>query len=101
MGLLVFEIIKIERVKKKLTQNELAKKLKISQTHYARLERGERELSFKIFSKIVEILDIDSNQILSAVHNKPIYDLNKSEINLLDFKNEIIEELEKKIKNSI
>lgn len=100
MGLLVYEIIKIERLKKNLTQDFVACELDISQSNYARIERGERELSFKVFSKLVEILDIDSNQILSAVYNKPIYDLNKSEINLLALKKEIVEEIEKKINKS-
>jgi putative transcriptional regulator len=40
------------RANKKLTQGEVAEKIGISRTHYARIESGERNPSFQIALKI-------------------------------------------------
>ena len=54
-------ILKTQRIKAHLTQQELADKVNITQTGYSRIERGTKNPSLKVFSKLAAILDIDMN----------------------------------------
>lgn len=100
MGQDILEIIRQQRKIKDYSQEYVASQLNLSQSHYARIEKGKSELMFSVFVKLIEILDLESIQVLTSIYKKPIYKLNRSELNLLAFKNEIVEEFEKKIKKS-
>lgn len=52
------------RIRKGMTQKELAKKLKTKQSGIARLESGKNYPSFKTLEKIARILDIKINNPL-------------------------------------
>ena len=49
--------LKILRVKKSLSQAEVAKQADISQTHYSNIEAGDRTPSASVARKIATILD--------------------------------------------
>lgn len=52
------ETIKIKRIQKRITQTNLAKKLKISQTHLSNAENGRVMLSLKALLKLRYILNV-------------------------------------------
>jgi transcriptional regulator with XRE-family HTH domain len=51
------------RLAKGLTQLEVALKSGISETYYAQVERAEKNPSASIFLKIIDVLDITSEDI--------------------------------------
>lgn len=51
--------LKSIRLKHNLTQNEIAKKVGITQQHYNHIELNKRNPSIKVAKKISNILDID------------------------------------------
>jgi transcriptional regulator with XRE-family HTH domain len=51
--------IKLLRLEKNLTQVYLAEQLNISQSYYAKLESGKKEMSMKMFFEVLKILDVD------------------------------------------
>lgn len=98
MGQDILEIIRQQRKIKDYSQDYVASELNLSQSHYARIENGKSELMFSVFVKLIEILELEPNFVLQVIYKKPILELNKAEVNLLAFKKEIVEELEKKVK---
>ncbi len=56
--------IKEARMKSGLTQSEVADKAGISVNHYARIERGEVNLSVETLEAILEVLATKSSKIL-------------------------------------
>lgn len=46
------------RVLNDMTQNELAKKIGISQSYLSQLERGQREINYEVKQKIEEIFGL-------------------------------------------
>lgn len=57
--------LRINRLKAKLTQKELAEKLGVHVNYYARIERGEENPSLETLKKLTKILKIKSSDILS------------------------------------
>ena len=55
------DVLKRHRISAKLTQKELANKVKIAQPYYCDIERGRCDPSLKVFSRLAAILDIDMN----------------------------------------
>lgn len=51
--------LKLLRVKKKLTQEEIAESIGISRVAYTNIENGKRRPSPKVAKKIAHVLDID------------------------------------------
>ena len=51
--------MKVKRVIKGLTQEQLAEKAGISRSHVTRIERGEIRPSVPVAKKLGEILDVD------------------------------------------
>lgn len=49
--------VKIARIKKGLTQDELCKRLKISKTILVRIEKGDYDIRLSLMKKISEILE--------------------------------------------
>lgn len=49
---------------KKLTQVAVAKKAGISETHYAQIERGEKDPTTSVFTDIIDVLGVSSKDIL-------------------------------------
>lgn len=50
--------IRAARVAAKLTQEQMAEKLKLSLLHYGRLERGDRIISIEWLAQIAHVLDV-------------------------------------------
>lgn len=80
MGETVLIIIKKERLIKNLTQEYVAKLLKISQSHYARIENGERELTFNHFIQLVKILEIEPQKIITIIYKNQMTFKSQDEI---------------------
>lgn len=55
------------RIIKKLTQNDMAKKLDIAVSTYNMYESGKRNIPLKIANRIAFILNVDRNEIFSPV----------------------------------
>jgi len=58
--------IRKARVDAKLTQEQTAEKLKISQLHFGRLERGERPASLEQLANIARVLGVPTTQLLEG-----------------------------------
>ena len=63
-------MIREYRLKKNLTQEQLAEKLDISSRHLQRLEYEEDKTTVKTLKKIVKVLDIPNDEILKYVGKK-------------------------------
>jgi len=61
----IIENIKKFRELKNLTRDEVAEKLEMSVSGYAKLERGEVELTISKLYRISDILQVDVSQILN------------------------------------
>ena len=58
------ENIKKIRLEAKLTQKQVADKADMNVNYFARIERGEENLTFEVLEKIVKALKIKSSEIL-------------------------------------
>ncbi|MEN8124689.1 MAG: helix-turn-helix transcriptional regulator [Bacteroidota bacterium] len=56
---MILKKIRIARLEKELSQENMAEFLGISQCAYSNLENGKTKLNLKCFIKISKILDID------------------------------------------
>ena len=98
MGQSILEIIRQQRKIKDFSQEFVASQLKLSQSHYARIENGKSELMFSVFVKLVDILHLEPSKILHVIYKEHTHELYKTEMNMSELKKEILDELEKKIK---
>lgn len=71
--------IKKIRELKGFTRKYLADKLAIGLSGYAKIERGETELTISKFCKIAEILNVDFNKILKLDSSK-LFNISEDEI---------------------
>lgn len=96
------EIIKIYRKKRNLTQEQLAKVIKIDRTSYNNLETGKTNLRADDFIKLVNFLNIPitelSNEDLIVISKKDLEIMNRSIKELSELSNRINESA--KIKNN-
>ena len=58
--------IRKARLEASLTQEQTAEKLRISQLHFGRLERGERPASLEQLANIARVLKVPTAQLLSG-----------------------------------
>lgn len=58
--------IRLARAKANLTQEQTAEKLKISQLHFGRLERGERPASLEQLANIAQVLHVPTSELLNG-----------------------------------
>lgn len=102
------------REEKKLTQAELAEKLSMSETGYAKIERGENNLAFYRIEQIADVLGVnladiipfDRNPVIDAsdenlsISNDCVFEYEIQNLkNLLEAKNEIIHSREREIQS--
>lgn len=57
------EVLKEARIKKSLTQIEVAEKAQIHPNTYAKIERDEQEPSFETVKKLAKVLDLKLDDI--------------------------------------
>lgn len=62
-------MIRENRLKNNLTQEELAEKLDISWRHLQRLEYHEENTTVKTLKKIIQVLNISDEEILEYLKN--------------------------------
>lgn len=55
----ICEVIRIERLRKRLKQEDVAIILGKSQNYYSKMENGERDFSLKNLMKLMDIFEID------------------------------------------
>ena len=60
-------MIKEYRLKNKLSQEELAEEIGISNRHLQRLEHNEENTRVSTFKKIVKVLDVSDDEILKFI----------------------------------
>ena len=58
--------IRAARTALDITQEEAADRLKISQLHFGRLERGERPISLEMLAQIASVLDVSLSALLNV-----------------------------------
>lgn len=58
---MIGDVIKKARIKKNMTQQEIANKADVSRAYYADVERGRYTPSLKLLVKLGSILDINLN----------------------------------------
>ena len=66
--MLVGENIRLIREKKKITQEELAKKIGVSRQAICMWEKNKRGISLSILTKIAEVLDVPLSRIIGGVN---------------------------------
>lgn len=64
--------LKKARVKKKLTQENIAEKLDVSVAYISRVERGTIKVNLKRLSQICQILDIAEGNILNGASSNSL-----------------------------
>ena len=57
--------IKIERIKKDLTQEKLAERMNVSQNYIANIERGKENMSLAKVLELSTFLDVDIDKLLN------------------------------------
>ncbi len=57
--------VKIERIKKELTQERLAEKMNVSQNYVASIERGKANMSLVKVMELAQALGVGMDKILS------------------------------------
>lgn len=55
----ICDVVRFERLKKRLKQEDVAFKLGKSQNYYSKMENGERDFSLKNLMKLMDIFEID------------------------------------------
>lgn len=60
-------MIKENRIKQKMTQEELAEKINISPRQLQRIERNEEKTKIETLKKIIKVLNIPDDQILKYI----------------------------------
>jgi transcriptional regulator with XRE-family HTH domain len=106
---LINDNIKKFRELKSLTRDEIAEKLEMSLSGYAKLERGEVELTVSKLYRISEILEVDISQILNfdasqvfnVSNNQSAYVIAKDQHNHYhdEYKDKYIKLLEEKLES--
>ncbi len=56
--------VKIERIKKDLTQEQLAEKMNVSQNYVAGIECGRANMSLAKILELSQFLEVDINELL-------------------------------------
>lgn len=55
----ICDVVRFERLKKRLKQEDVAKEIGKSQNYYSKMENGERDFSLKNLMKLMDIFEID------------------------------------------
>lgn len=96
----ILAIIRDQRKSQELSQEEFAEKLGLSQSAYAKVERGESSLDLNRFQKIIQLLKIplenlmNSTSIEKRYNFKHLLELSKDSS---EYKEILIQQLEEEI----
>ena len=55
----ILKTIRISRLEKNLTQEDVAKKLNFTQSYYAKIENGKADITLQNLLKLLEILGVN------------------------------------------
>lgn len=55
----ICDVVRFERLKKRLKQEDVAKEIGKSQNYYSKMENGERDFSLKNLMKLMDVFGID------------------------------------------
>lgn len=93
--------VRIMREVRQLSQEEMAEKMGMSVTGYAKIERGQTKLHFEKLAQIAQIFNIELNDLINMENKKPTWffgENNSNNYNCANYyatDNAIILELEK------
>ena len=59
--------IKIERVKRQLTQEKLAELVDVHEKHIGKIEAGKQNITFKTLFRIATALNVDITKLLAKI----------------------------------
>lgn len=77
------EKIRVLRKMNQLSQEEMAEKMNMSRSGYAKLERGESKLNFERLKQIADIFQVNLVELI-AMANGTSFNFNESEIEKLN-----------------
>lgn len=81
--LIIGERLKDARIKKGLTQEQLAEKIDVSVAFLSRVERGDTKINLPRLMQVCELLDVSIGYVLDGTSNTSINYLNNEFQNLL------------------
>lgn len=64
------ETIRTVRLRKGLSQKQLAEALETSQSHIAKIESGRNDLQYPTMLKLMKALDLDANRLFAMLANQ-------------------------------
>lgn len=60
--------VKIARIKKGMTQDDLCKALNVSKTTIVKIEKGEYDIRLSLMKKISKLLQVDVKELFFQIH---------------------------------
>ena len=79
----ISNLIKVKRKEKKLTQEELAQKINVTEKAVSRWETGRGTPDISLLIPLANTLGIDVSELLSGIENKK--DLNNSIVKIIEY----------------
>jgi transcriptional regulator with XRE-family HTH domain len=68
----ILKSIRLARIERNHTQEFIATKLNLTQSYYAKIERGNAKLTLDLFFQLLEILELDYLDFFKQIKKKDI-----------------------------
>ncbi len=72
MVTVVLKSIRLARIERNRTQEFIATKLNLTQSYYAKIERGNAKLTLDLFLQLLDILEIDHMDFFKQIKKKNV-----------------------------
>lgn len=72
---IILKTIRISRIEKNLTQEDVAKKLNFTQSYYAKIENGKADITLQNLLKLLEILEVNYFDFQKKIKKRVLDDL--------------------------
>lgn len=71
----ILKTIRISRLEKNLTQEDVAKKLNFTQSYYAKIENGKADITLQNLLKLIEVLELNYFDFQKRIKTRLLDDL--------------------------
>jgi transcriptional regulator with XRE-family HTH domain len=71
----ILKTIRISRLEKNLTQEDVAKKLNFTQSYYAKIENGKADITLQNLLKLLEIFEVNYFDFQKKIKKRVLDDL--------------------------